>query len=246
MKKKVIAGGIVIVTIAIAAAAFYLFSNLNSLVAGAIETHGSDATDTRVGVSGVDISLRDGRGSIQGLTVASPEGFKASDAFSLGDITIDIDLKSVRENPIVIDEIRIRAPVVNAEVTKTGATNIDELRKRVQAYAAGASGDGSGDSGAETKKFRIKKFVFEQGSVEVDATALGMKKQTITLPEIRLNDIGGKSGAAPDEIAKAILTTVAKKVTSEIAHSEVSRQVKDQLANSLNDKAKGLLEKIGN
>jgi hypothetical protein len=245
MKRKIIAGGIVIVAIAIALATFYLLSNLNSLIAGAIETHGSDVTDTSVGVSGVDISLREGRGTISGLRVASPEGFEASDAFSLGDITVDIDLKSVREDPVVIDEIRIRAPVVNAEVTSTGASNIDELRKRVQAYTAGVSGGGDGTSGGETKKLRIKRFVFEQGRVEVDASALGVEKRTITLPEIRLSDVGGASGAAPDEIAKVILTTVAKKVMSEIANSEVDRLVKDQLGDSITDKAKGLLSKIG-
>jgi hypothetical protein len=245
MKKKVIAGGMAIVAIAIALAAFYLLSNLNSLVAGAIEEHGSDVTDTRVGVSGVDISLREGRGSIKGLTVASPEGFEATDAFSLGDITVDIDLKSVREDPVVIDEIRIRAPVVNAEVTGTGASNIDELRKRVQAYTAGASGDGGGESGRGTKNFRIKLFVFEQGRVEVDASALGVEKRTITLPEIRLSDVGGPSGAAPDELVKVILTTVAKKAMSEIADSEVKRLVKNQLGDSITDKAKGLFERIG-
>jgi uncharacterized protein involved in outer membrane biogenesis len=245
MKKKVIGGGFAIVVIAIAVAAFYLLSNLNSLIAGTIEKHGSDVTDTSVRVSGVDISLREGRGSIKGLTVASPEGFEASDAFSLGDITVDIDLKSIREDPVVIDEIRIRAPVVNAEVTSTGASNIDELRKRVQEYAAGASGGGGDESRGETKKFRIKRFVFEQGRVEVDASALGVEKQTITLPEIRLSDVGGASGAAPDEIAKVILTTVAKKVMSEIANSEVNRLIKDQLGDSITDKAKGLLEKIG-
>jgi hypothetical protein len=246
MKKKVIAGGVAIVAIAIAFAAFYLLSNLNSLVAGAIEKHGSDVTDTSVGVSGVDISLREGRGSIKGLTVASPEGFEAKNAFSLGDITIDIDFKSVREDPVVIDEIRIRAPVINAEITKTGASNIDELRKRVQAYTAGASGGGSGKSGGETKNFRIKRFVFEQGRVEVDASALGVEKRTITLPEIRLSDVGGASGAAPDEIAKVILTTVANKVLSEIANSEVTRLIKDQLGDSSTDETKKLLEKIWN
>jgi uncharacterized protein involved in outer membrane biogenesis len=246
MKKKIIAGVAAIVVIVIVVAVFYLLSNLNSLVAGAIEKYGSDVTDTRVGVSGVDISLREGRGSISGLTVANPEGFEASNAFSLADITVDIDLKSVREDPVVIDEIRIRAPVVNAEITESGASNIDELRKQVQAYTAGASGGGDSDgSGGEKKNIRIKQFVFEQGRVEVDASALGVEKRTITLPEIRLTDVGGTSGAVPDKIAKVILTTVTNKVMSEIADSEVDRLIKDQLGDSAADKAKGLLDKIG-
>jgi uncharacterized protein involved in outer membrane biogenesis len=245
MKKKIIAGGIACVAIIIAFAAYYLLSNLNSLVAGIIEKYGSSVTGTNVGVSGVDISLREGKGSISDLTVANPEGFETSNAFSLGDIVIDIDLKSIRENPVVIDEIYIRAPVINAEITKTGASNLDELRKRVQAYTAGASG-GGGKSAGESKNIRIKRFVFEQGRIEVDASALGVEKRTITLPEIRLNDVGGTSGAAPDEIAKVILTTVTNKALSEIANSEVNRLIKDQLGGSITDKAKGLLKKIGN
>jgi uncharacterized protein involved in outer membrane biogenesis len=243
MKKLFIIGAVAIAVIVISA--FLLLSNLNSLVAKAIEKHGSEATQTSVRVSGVDISLRDGRGSIKGLQVASPDGFEARTAFSLDDITVDIDIKSVREDPVVINEIRIRTPIVNAEITKTGASNIDELRKRVQAYAAGTAGK-SGESGERTKRIRIEQFVLEEGRVEVDASALGLEKRTIVLSEIRLGNVGGTNGAPPDEIARIILTAVAGKVTSEIAGSELDRLVKEKLGGSLTDKAKGLLEKIGN
>ena len=242
MKKLLIAGIAVIVLIVVIV--FFLLSNLDSLVAKAIGKHGSDVTQTSVRVSGVDISLRNGRGSIKGLQVASPDGFETRTAFSLDDIAVEIDIKSVRKDPVVIEEIRIQAPVVNAEITKTGASNIDELRKRVQAYAAGTAGE-SGESGDRTKRIRIERFAFEKGRVEVDASALGLEKRTLVLPEIRLDDVGGTNGAPPDEIAKIILTAIAGKVTSEIAGSELDRLVKEKLEGSLKDKAKGLLEKIG-
>lgn len=244
MKKILIIAGVVVIVL-IAVAVIFLFSNLNSLVAKAIEKHGSDVTQTNVSVSGVDISFREGRGSIKGLHVASPDGFKARNAFSLDDIIVDIDIKSVRENPVVIDEIRIQAPIVNVEIMKTGASNIDELRKRVEAYTGGTTGEG-GESSGDVTRVRIKKFVFEKGRIELDASALGLEKRTIVLPEIRLNDVGGTNGAPPDEIARIILTTVAKNVTAEIAGSEVDRLIKDKLGDSITDKAKSLLEKIGN
>ena len=243
--KKIIIGIVAIVLIAIVVFVLYVLSNLNSLVAEAIEKNGSEVTNTSVRVSGVEISLREGRGSIKGLSVASPDGFKSRDAFLLNDITVDIDIKSVRENPVVLDEIRIQAPVINAEITKSGSSNIDELRKQVQSHTAGTAG-GSSESSGETKRIRIKQFVFEKGRVEVDASALGLEKRTITLPEIRLSDVGGKAGAPPDEITKIILTTVAKQVASEIARSEVNKLIKEKLGDSLGDKAKGLLKKIGN
>ncbi len=242
MKKVLIIIAILVVLIAIGA--YFLLSNLNSLVAKAIEKHGSSVTQTSVSVSGVEIKLRDGRGSIKGLHIANPKGFQARDAFSLGDITVDIDIKSVREDPIVIDEIRIQAPVVYAEATKSGSTNINELRKRVQAATAGSTGEGA-ESGGPTKRIRIKQFVFEKGSIEVDASALGVEKRTITLPEIRLSDVGGTRGAPPNEIAKIVLTALAEKTASEVAGSEVNRLIEDQLGGSLQNKAKELLDKIG-
>ncbi|MCU0639214.1 MAG: AsmA family protein [Candidatus Krumholzibacteria bacterium] len=242
MKKLMII--VVIVAVLIVAGIFFLFSNLNSLIAGAIEKNGGDVTQTSVSVSGVDVSIREGRGSIKGLAVASPEGFDARRAFSLDDITIDIDVKSLREDPIVIDEIRIQAPVVFAEITKTGSSNIDELRKQVREYSAGKSVDGGGQSGT-AKRIRIKQFVFEQGKIEVDASALGIEKHTIVLPGIRLENVGGSGGALPDEIAKIIVTTVIGKAVSEVASSETNRLIEEKLGGSIKDKAKGLLEKIG-
>lgn len=241
--KKVIFGGIAaVVVIGVAVAIYYVLSNLNALVAEAIEEHGSNATETRVSVSGVDISLREGRGSISGLRVANPDGFNARDAFSLGDITVDIDLGSVREDPVIIEEVRIRQPEVNVEFTEAGKSNLDELRGRID-----TGGGGSGESsGGSAKNIRIKKFVFESGRVEVDATALGIDKQTVDLPEIYLENVGGRNGAPPDQIAKLILGEVARQVTSEMANSQVNKLIEDQLGGSLTDKAKGLLDKIGN
>jgi hypothetical protein len=238
--KKIFGIVVVAVIVVIIIVVVFLLSNLNSLVAKAIEKNGSEVTQTKVGVSGVDISLREGRGSIKGLRVASPDGFRARNAFSLDDITVDIDIKSVREKPVVLDEVRIRAPVVYAELTKTGASNIDELRKRVREHTGGSK-----EESGEAVRIRITKFVFEKGRVEVDASALGLEKRTIDLPEIRLNDVGGANGAPPDQIATIILTAVAKKVTAEIAGSELDRLIKDKVGGSITDKAKGVLDKIG-
>jgi uncharacterized protein involved in outer membrane biogenesis len=241
MKKALIVIAVIVVLIIVGIV--LLFSNLNSLVAKAIEKNGSDVTQTSVSVSGVDISIREGRGTIEGLTVASPDGFSARNAFALEGITVDIDIESLRGEPIVIDEIRIQAPVVNAEISENGSSNIDELRKNVQAYSKGEE-EKEDEPGGQARKIRIKQFIFEKGSVQVDATALGLEARTISLPEIRLQDVGGADGAPPDQITKIILSAVAKNVASEIADSEIQGLIKDKLGGSLKDKAKGLLDKI--
>ena len=95
MKKIVISVAIAAVVVFLAVT--YFLSNLNSIVAEAIEKNGSEVTATKVGVAGVDISLREGRGSISGLSIASPEGYDAREAFSLGDITTYIDGQDMSE-----------------------------------------------------------------------------------------------------------------------------------------------------
>ena len=226
MKKILIvfAGVVVLVVVGI----FLLLANLDSVVAKAIEKHGSEVTQTEVSVSKVELSLKEGRGSTKGLRVKNPDGFGDNDAFSLGDITLDIDIQSMRSELAVIDEIRIIAPMVNVEINESGATNIDEIRKNVESSASGTDG-GGGESDGTDKKIRIRKFVFEEGSIEVDASALGQEKRTVTLPEITLFDIGGTDGATADEITRIIMTEVTKKVTSEITSSGVKGWLKDKL-----------------
>lgn len=226
MKKILIVfGGIVVLVVV---GIFLLLANLDSVVAKAIEKHGSEVTQTKVSVSKVELSLKEGRGSIKGLRVKNPDGFGDSDAFSLGDITLDIDIQSMRSELAVIDEIRIIAPMVNVEINKSGASNIDEIRKNVESSAGGNDG-GGGESDGKDKKIRIRKFVFEEGSIEVDASALGQEKRTVTLPEITLYDIGGTDGATADEITRIILSEVTKKVTSEISSAGVKGWLKDKL-----------------
>jgi len=67
VKKLVISLAALVFVAAVVATGYYLLSNLNSFVAGAIETHGSEVTDTEVGVTGVVGVLRGGR---PGATVA--------------------------------------------------------------------------------------------------------------------------------------------------------------------------------
>lgn len=243
MKKALIIIAVVIVLIA--SGIYFVISRLDYLVARAIERSGSKATQTSVTVSGVDISLRKGTGSIDGLVVANPEGFGSPNAFSLNNITLNIEIGSLRKEPIVINMIKIAEPVVTAEISKDGSNNINVLRKRINEYAGNNSGK-SEKSGKEEKRIRIKEFVFKKGRIELDATALGMKKKTIELPELRLTDIGGENGMLPSEVAGAVLAAFSKRAASAVVEAGVKGKIKDKIGGALEEKAKGLLEKVGN
>ncbi|MGD8733207.1 MAG: hypothetical protein PVI08_01890, partial [Gammaproteobacteria bacterium] len=96
--KTIVTGIVVLVAIA-AFGVYWLASNLDSIVAGAIEKAGSQATGVPVAVSGVSISLKEGSGEIRGLTVGNPPGFDSDYALKLGSISMTIDTGSIRSDP---------------------------------------------------------------------------------------------------------------------------------------------------
>jgi len=232
--KKIVLGVLFLLLVAGIGVSFYFMSNLNSIVAGVIESQGSKVAATDVGVSGVDISLKDGRASLAGFTIANPSGFKGGKAFALGEVTVDIDLGSVRKEPVVIEEVTVREPLVNAEFLESGSLNLDVLKKNIQGYVPTSSGDSKGDG--EMKRIRIKSFTFEKGRIEVDASALGVEARSLDLPAIRLDNIGGAEGARPDEIARIVMDALTSRATAEIA-----RAGRDQV---IEKGAQELLDKI--
>jgi hypothetical protein len=232
MRKKLIIAAVVFV-IAIAGVAVYFYNSIDSIVQNAIEKTGSEITGTRVSVGSVDISLRSGKGTIRDVRVHNPEGFSDNDAVTLAEITLDLDVGSLNRDPILIEEVRIIAPVVSAEVDEKLVTNVGVIREHVQDYrAARAPASGKQDAGFE-KHFTIRSFVMQEGAVHLDATRLGGEKREGVLPPVELANVGGDRGARPEALGKVISAAMFARVT------QVAR---DQLTTSAAGKIK---EKLG-
>lgn len=248
MKRFLIIAAVVVLVVI--GGVYFLLSNLDSIVAGLIEKYGSEATGTQVAVAGVEISLGDGRATIAGLRIDSPDGYAARQAFTLGEATVDMDVESLRGEPLVIDEIRVAAPVVHAEILESGASNLQDLQKNLQRYAesmgagGGGGGDGGGSGADEAKRIRISRFVFEQGRIEADASALGLEARTLTLPSIRIEDIGGDAGARPDEIALAVLGALTRQAATEVARAGLEQKAREMAEDEAKKQGQGLLDRI--
>jgi uncharacterized protein involved in outer membrane biogenesis len=241
MKKPVIIV-LAVAVVVVVAAAIFLTNNLGALVAAAIEKAGSEATGSPVEVTGVKLSLREGRGEVAGLSVGNPVGFSGEDVFNLEDIVLDLDLGSLRGEPIVIDEIRVEGPRVRAEFQEGGKLNLDVLRRRLQENAPREDAE----AGASPKKLRIARLHFADGEIAVDASALGLEPRTVKLPAFDLTDLGGEGGATPDALAREVLGAVAKQAARDVAGSEAQRLIEEKLGGSIGDKAKDLIKGLGN
>jgi len=200
-------------------AAWYLLSSFDSIVKGAIEKYGSEATQATVTVESVSISLRSGEATISGLVVGNPEGFATANALTLGSITVKLDAGSLLgSGPIVIRQIDVVAPHVTYEVG-AGGSNLQTIQKNAQDYAQtmeasgnGPSGTAASSSGGEPqRKLIIEDLTVRDGQVGVSATILEGRSLTVPLPTIHLANIGKEGGgAAPAEVAYLVLGAVSR------------------------------------
>lgn len=241
--KKVVLGAILVLLITIGFGVYYLLSNLDSLVKSAIETYGSEATQTSVRVDNVKIILQDGSGAIHGLTVGNPKGFAAPHVFSLGEIATQIDLKSLSEDVPVIEQITIRAPEVFFEINEKGQNNLDKLKSNLQSGAPTSSSSSSAKSGGSEPKLIIRKLIFSSGNIHARVVPLD-KNYELKLPDIQMNDLGGKTGATPSQIASQALKVLTDRALAEITKKGID-QYKAQLEGEVNKRLETEKEKVG-
>jgi len=233
MKRALIALALVVV-LGLAGGIYYTLQSLDGIVKRAIESYGSQITGTSVSVGSVSISLQEGRGTLSGLQIANPPGFASGDAFSLGQITVQIDPASLTSQPIVLKEVVVESPRVEYLVDAKGRRNIDTILENVKRYqAAGAQSGGSGSEGPEVR-LRIDRFSFERGEIKADASALQSGRSfDVKLPSLQLAQVGGPGGAPPGVVGKEILDAYTQKVVVTVAASQGQKQLEKVLDKKL-------------
>jgi hypothetical protein len=236
MLKKLLIGLVVIVVL-VGGGVYYLFSNLGGIVKAAIENYGSAATQAKVTVDKVDLSLSSGEGSLSKIFIGNPSGFATPQAVSVGTVSVKVDTSGISgfppsvKFPVVIKEVVIAAPNVTYERGASGG-NLEKIQDNVQRYAGLAQPVQGGQTPAPSKpeaskpaggdkpepKFIIENLYVRDGKVAISHTALQGQTLSSGLPTIHLKDIGkDKGGATPAEIAEKVvgaITQQASKVAS--------------------------------
>lgn len=236
--KKIILIGLAVVVVLIAGAVWYLYSSLDSIVEEAIERYGTEAAGTRVEVGSVSISLSDGKGTLRGVSVANPEGFSSANALYFGEVTLQLDLASIRSTPVVLEQVFIDAAQVRLEMNEQGTSNFDVLRKNLQKSSGGS---GSSGEGSETR-ITIQSFEARNGKIDVDAPQLA-EEMSIDLPTVRRSNLGGSGGAPPGEIGKQLLGAFGKEIAQAVARQGIQKAIEKQLGGEAGEALKKILGK---
>lgn len=240
--KKIILSFLLIVIVAIAGSIYYVFSNLDDLIKEAIETFGSQATQTEVRVEAVSLRLAEGAGGISGLTIANPKGYSFPNAFSLGETRLGIDLHSLQQEPYVINEVAVIAPQIYVEMNQDNQTNLNDLKNNLMASLP-VSEETAEVKPAETTgpepKLIVRKVQFTGGLIKAKIAALDNKEYKLKLPRVEMTDLGGSTGMTPTEMISEVIDRL-----SDQANKKVKEKLKDELKAKLEAKKAEMKAKL--
>ena len=223
--KKTIFIIIILLLIVIAGAVFYVLNNLDAIVEAAIEEYGSDAVKTSVQVEEVEIRLTEGAATINGLTIANPDGFSLPQAFSLGEITVDINLEKTQQELIAIDAIIVAAAKVFYEIDeeRNGSLNMlkDNLGMGAGASTASVDDKPSKDSAGTPIRLDISRFEFKDASLHAKVVPLKDKTYDLMLPALVLTDLSG----TPEQISRQVLDKLIDHAKKEIRKQGLDKEL---------------------
>ncbi|MCP4407506.1 MAG: hypothetical protein GY807_07050 [Gammaproteobacteria bacterium] len=254
MKKVLLIGGLAVV-VAIGIVIWRVWANLDVIVAEIIEETGTEAMQTPVKVSGVKLALTEGKAAIEGLSINNPPGFSDPNVFTLNEIAVDLDLATISNNPIVINEILIRRPEVFFEVNDKNESNLDVLKKRMEANQQGTKekpkAEAAGEPSGEPIKLIINKVLFEGGHISAKSDLKPDKQLEAKLPRIQMHDLGkSQGGATPAKIAEEITRQLvdqavqaSTKLATQWAIDQAKQKGKEALQKELGKSLDGLLQR---
>ncbi len=227
----------------LAGGAFWFLAGdaLNNLIKVKIEQVGMQVTDQPVTVKSVDVKLFKGIGTIKGVVLPNPEIYRANSAFSLNEVTLDINLASLTTDVIIIDKIVIKSPEAIVEFTKTGGSNIQDIINAINKNLPASSTEHTLESSTSNKPeaiIKVKQFILASVALSVDLTELGNKVHKKTLTDIHLVNLGGDAGMPASQLGAELLKQALLSIWKQ-AKKEQKKQVKNDLKDKIKEKLSG-------
>jgi len=196
---------------------------LDRAIKAGVEKVGPKLTGVDMKLESVSLSLLSGKGSIKGLVVGNPPGFKAPWAMKFAGASLELEPRSLLSDKIVIRSIKLEGPEVTFEFGgDPRANNLSKIIANVQ-EANGGTPPASSKETAQApqpappqpaekktaKKLEVDEFVITGAKVHVSSTLLGGELASARIGDIHLNDLGkGPDGITSAELANLVLGAI--------------------------------------
>jgi hypothetical protein len=211
MKKLVKIISILFVVCIVTAFLFFTLL-LDKTVKYGVELVGPQIIGVPVALEDVDISVLTGSGEITNLAIENPDGFDTEFLVKVDRARLDVDLKTLLSNKIVIEELIVEGPEFAYEMSRKGSnvSKILENLKRGEKDDAEKGPVGEQGKKSSGKKIQINLFRITDAKVRLQSDAV-----VLPMPDIELKDIGKESdGVSPAEAAAEIFSEVSSNIVN--------------------------------
>lgn len=165
-------------------------------------------------VMGVPVTLEkaafqplSGKIRLTGLIVGNPEGFKTRSLFSLGDVDIVLDVRSLFKDTIVIRRIAVLAPHITYERGLL-ESNFSALQKQLEGDSKKSSSTPESKKENPGRKLIIEELIITDPALNVSLTVAGGAAIPIKLGNVELKDVGKEGGGVKVSDAIKIIFSV--------------------------------------
>lgn len=217
MKKLLVI--VVVVLAVIAGAAYWAYNSLDLIVRVAIEHYAPEIAGVPVKVRSVDISARDGQGTVRGLEIGNPPGFAAPKAASVGELRVALDPATVTEPIVRILSLTVDAPLITYERGDHG-TNLEAIQKNIRRHidqSGGPSESRPAEARHGRRKFIVDRLTIQGGRVTMTNPALKGQGISFNLPDIELHAVGERQGGlTASEIGNVVATELEARIAQRV------------------------------
>jgi uncharacterized protein involved in outer membrane biogenesis len=222
--RKVIGKVISLVFLLIIVAVVLTVFSPAKMIRKSVTSLGPKLTQTSVDLSDISISWLSGKGDVKGLVLGNPEGYEAATAIEIPVATIAIRPTSVFKDKLVIRSIEIESPHITYEGKLSGSNlnkiqeNIKEFVGKIESYTKSDAAKKEAPENPEAgKKLQVDEIVIRNAKVKLALTVLGGRGANITLPEIRMTNLGqGPEGISGPEVLDAVWDELVKRTGEKV------------------------------
>lgn len=258
MKKVLIA--LLVVVVALGGFIYMGLSGMDGFIKEQLKKQGNRITNTQVSVNQVETVLSEAKVSINGISIANPQGFSDGNAFSLN--TVRVDLGTATQEPYVIDEILIDSPEVLYEVDQHGKANLIVLKDNIQSSLPQSAPEPQEQTGdAINPLMSVKKITVKDVKLKLDIAAMDLgeipleqRQFELTMPTFQADAIGVPNGIPADQLGAAIMDSMLdnlikagkakiKALIKEQAEAKIQEKLDEEKA-KLEEKAKEKLKSL--
>ena len=250
MKKlvlRILIAAVVLILLVVMAIHFFLDAGIKK----GIETFGPRLAKVEIKLDSVSLSLLSGSGSVKGLFVGNPEGFKTPSAIKVGTASLALQPGSLFSDKVVIKSINVQAPEITYE-TDFKSSNLKRIISNLEAATGGGANAPAQTNQAKAgKKLEVDEFVISGAKLHLGIDSpLGGTSTTVPLVDIHLSELGtGPEGITAADLTKKVLGAVEKEAASVAVHaaSDIGKGAADltkgagsSASNAVNSVTKGI------